>query len=75
MAAHLLPLAKCTHTKQVDGSFLAELRESDLVDSIGMEHPLHLKKLILSRKKLMPLSAEEVSKVSRQTMGTGGGGR
>lgn len=49
---------------QVDGTFLAELRESDLVDSIGMEHKLHLKKLILARQKLTPLSASEQSMAS-----------
>ncbi|CAM9834497.1 unnamed protein product, partial [Sphacelaria rigidula] len=48
----------------VDGTFLAELRESDLVDSIGMEHKLHLKKLILARQKLTPLSASEQSMAS-----------
>lgn len=49
---------------QVDGSFLVELRESDLMDSIGMEHKLHLKKLMLARQKLMPLSAAEQSMAS-----------
>ncbi|CAM9594278.1 unnamed protein product, partial [Hapterophycus canaliculatus] len=37
---------------KVDGSFLGDLRESDLMDSIGMEHKLHLKKLLLARQKL-----------------------
>lgn len=49
---------------QVDGSFLGELRESDLMDSIGMEHKLHLKKLLLARQKLTPLSAAEQSMAS-----------
>lgn len=52
------------HDHKVDGSFLIELRESDLMDSIGMEHKLHLKKLLLARQKLMPLSASEQSMVS-----------
>ncbi|CAN0053604.1 unnamed protein product, partial [Choristocarpus tenellus] len=47
---------------RVDGNFLVELRESDLMDSIGMRHKLHLRKLLLARKKLTPLSAEEISK-------------
>lgn len=50
--------------EQVDGSFLGELRESDLMDSIGMEHKLHLKKLLLARSKLTPLSAAEQSMAS-----------
>lgn len=41
-----------------------ELRESDLVDSIGMEHKLHLKKILLARQKLTPLSAAEKSLAS-----------
>ncbi|CAM9532239.1 unnamed protein product [Discosporangium mesarthrocarpum] len=47
---------------KVDGSFLVELRESDLMDSIGMEHRLHLKKLLLAREKLTPLSTQEQAK-------------
>ncbi len=34
------------------------------MDSIGMEHKLHLKKLILARQKLTPLSAAEQSMAS-----------
>ncbi|CAM9277713.1 unnamed protein product, partial [Scytosiphon promiscuus] len=49
---------------KVDGSFLGELRESDLMDSIGMEHKLHLKKLLLARQKLTPLSEAEKSMAS-----------
>eukprot|EP00903_Cladosiphon_okamuranus_P015481 g14292.t1 len=49
---------------KVDGTFLGELRESDLMDSIGMEHKLHLKKLLLARQKLTPLSAAERSMAS-----------
>lgn len=48
----------------MDGSFLGELRESDLMDSIGMEHKLHLKKLMLARQKLTPLSAAEQAMAS-----------
>lgn len=47
------------HQTKVDGSFLAELRESDLIDPLGMEHKLHIKKLILAREKLMPMSEAE----------------
>lgn len=54
---------KCNQRK-VDGSFLGELRESDLMDSIGMEHKLHLKKLLLARQKLTPLTAAEQSMAS-----------
>lgn len=50
--------------KKVDGSFLADLRESDLMDSIGMEHKLHLKKLLLARQKILPLSEVERSMAS-----------
>lgn len=50
--------------QQVDGGFLAELRESDLMDSIGMEHQLHLKKLMWARQKLTPLTSAEVSMAS-----------
>ena len=34
------------------------------MDSIGMEHKLHLKKLMLARQKLTPLSAAEKSMAS-----------
>lgn len=34
------------------------------MDSIGMEHKLHLKKLLLARQKLTPLSAAEQSMAS-----------
>lgn len=49
---------------KVDGSFLVELRESDLIDPLGMEHKLHIKKLMLAREKLMPMSEEE-QKIAR----------
>lgn len=47
---------------KVDGSFLVELRESDLIDPLGMEHKLHIKKLLLAREKLMPMSEAEQMK-------------
>lgn len=43
------------------------------MDSIGMEHKLHLKKLLLARQKLMPLSSSEesmASAVRREDMAT-----
>ena len=40
----------------VDGDFLLELREEDLVQVLGMEHKLHVRKVILGRDKLRPLS-------------------
>ena len=53
-----------SHLSKVDGSFLVELRESDFVESIGMGHKLHLKKLLLARQKLIPLSVAEHSMAS-----------
>ena len=43
----------------VDGEFLLELREEDLAQVLGMEHKLHVRKVILARDKLRPLSEQE----------------
>ena len=39
----------------MDGEFLLELREEDLAQALGMEHKLHVRKVILARDKLRPL--------------------
>jgi hypothetical protein len=44
----------------VDGPFLMELREEDLVQVLGIKHKLHVRKILLSREKLKPLSQQEV---------------
>lgn len=46
----------------VDGEFLLELREEDLVQVLGMEHKLHVRKVILARDKLKPLSEADIVK-------------
>jgi ankyrin repeat protein len=43
----------------VDGPFLLELREEDMVQVLGMKHKLHVRKIIVSREKLKPLSEQE----------------
>ena len=45
----------------VDGAFLMELREEDLVQVLGVSHKLHVRKIIISREKLRPLSKDEVA--------------
>jgi ankyrin repeat protein len=44
----------------VDGPFLMELREEDLVQVLGIRHKLHVKKILISREKLKPLSQQEM---------------
>merc|ERR1719446_1783148 len=46
----------------VDGEFLLELREEDMMQVLGMEHRLHVRKVILARAKLTPLSPLETAK-------------
>merc|ERR550514_520381 len=46
----------------VDGEFLLELREEDLMQVLGMTHKLHVRKVILGREKLRPLSEREEMK-------------
>lgn len=43
----------------VDGAFLLELREEDLVQVLGVEHKLHVRKILVSREKLKPLNEQE----------------
>lgn len=43
----------------VDGEFLMELRAEDLRDVLGVEHALHVRKLLVARDKIKPLSAAE----------------
>ncbi len=43
----------------VDGPFLLELREEDLVQVLGVQHKLHVRKIIISREKLKPLTEQE----------------
>jgi len=46
----------------VDGDFLLELREEDLAVVLGIEHKLHVRKVLLARDKLRPLSEQEMLK-------------
>jgi hypothetical protein len=46
----------------VDGAFLMELRDQDLMQVLGIEHLLHVRKVLLARDKLKPLSIEELQK-------------
>jgi hypothetical protein len=44
----------------VDGPFLLELREEDLVQVLNIKHKLHVRKILISREKLKPLSQQEM---------------
>ena len=44
----------------VDGPFLMELREEDMVQVLGISHKLHVRKILVSREKLKPLSEQEM---------------
>jgi hypothetical protein len=46
----------------VDGAFLMELREEDLIQVLGVSHKLHVRKIMISREKLRPLTKEELAK-------------
>ncbi len=46
----------------VDGPFLMELREEDMVQILGIRHKLHVRKILVSREKLKPLSEVEKRK-------------
>jgi hypothetical protein len=37
-----------------------ELREEDLIQVLGVTHKLHVRKIIVSREKLKPLSKQEI---------------
>lgn len=43
----------------VDGPFLMELREEDLIQVLGIRHKLHVRKILISREKLKPLNQQE----------------
>jgi hypothetical protein len=43
----------------IDGPFLLELREEDLSQVLGITHKLHIRKIMLSREKLRPLTDME----------------
>ena len=43
----------------VDGEFLMELRAEDVADVLGVEHRLHVKKILAARDKLRPLTEDE----------------
>ena len=43
----------------VDGEFLMELRAEDVADVLGVEHRLHVKKILAARDKLRPLTEAE----------------
>ena len=47
----------------IDGPFLLELREEDIVQILGVKHKLHVRKILTQREKLKPLSIEETAKV------------
>ncbi|CAK4076018.1 unnamed protein product [Aphanomyces euteiches] len=48
----------------VDGALLLELRPEDLSDILGVTHKAHILKILVSRKKYLPLSAQERMHVS-----------
>ncbi|GLD95052.1 hypothetical protein PINS_up003677 [Pythium insidiosum] len=43
----------------VDGEFLLELRPEDMSDVLGVAHKLHVRKILVARNKLLPLSQQE----------------
>lgn len=43
----------------VDGEFLLELRPEDMSDVLGVTHKLHVRKLVVARNKLLPLTQQE----------------
>merc|ERR1719197_1115718 len=45
----------------VDGEFLLELRPEDMTDVLGMDHQLHVRKIVVARDKLRPLSERELT--------------
>jgi hypothetical protein len=48
----------------VDGPFLMELREEDMVQVLGISHKLHVRKILVSREKLKPLTAAEKARLA-----------
>lgn len=55
----LVQYAKAFREGAVDGAFLLELRAEDMADVLGVTHPLHVRKLMVARDKLRPLSEQE----------------
>lgn len=43
----------------VDGPFLLELRPEDMSEVLGVSHKLHVRKILVARNKLLPLSQQE----------------
>lgn len=43
----------------IDGAFLIELRPEDMTDILGMSHKLHVRKVVVARNALLPLSMQE----------------
>jgi len=43
----------------IDGPFLLEIREEDLVQVLNIKHKLHVRKILISRDKLRPLTLKE----------------
>ncbi len=48
----------------VDGALLLELRPEDFTDILGVHHKAHVLKLLVSRKKYLPLRLEEQAQVA-----------
>lgn len=55
----LAQYARAFREGAVDGAFLLELRAEDMADVLGVTHPLHVRKIIVARDKLRPLSDQE----------------
>lgn len=43
----------------VDGEFLLELRPEDMSDVLGVTHKLHVRKIVVARNRLLPLTEQE----------------
>lgn len=48
----------------VDGQFLMELREEDMVQVLGIKHKLHVRKIMVSREKLKPMTEGEKARAA-----------
>jgi len=47
---------------RIDGDFLMEIRKEDMEQVLGIDHPLHIQKILYARNKLRPLSQDEEEK-------------
>ncbi|KAJ0404201.1 hypothetical protein P43SY_002044 [Pythium insidiosum] len=77
---------KAFHEGAVDGEFLLELRPEDMSDVLGVAHKLHVRKILVARNKLLPLSQQEQLQIAavehesrarnarQQVIGGGAGG-